>query len=395
LSRGYPITLTLDQLLAAARAETGIDIIDDDVVEPLRVMLASFNGESRLHEKGAAATGKKLIRLLSNRLRMMRDFRAHPEIDEQIIRPPLIIMGMGRTGSTKTQKLLAASGDFNWMPYWQSHNPCLFSGSRDESPQPRIDEAEEYARWFDAESPENKYGHAIETFEPDEESYALEQCFRTACFIGWCELPGYLAWLARQDPTLQFRFLRDLLKYLQWQGLHTQDKPWVLKCPLYFGLEPHLLSVFPDACLVMTHRHPRETIPSSCRLLETFHMPWTDAPISYSGFFEGSAAQMARHLDIRASHPEIHYLDLAFHDIMYAVPTVMKRIYAHYGMALSDASLARMVAWHERNPKNARGVHKYSLADFAFTEAMIDTAFADYIRLIDRVAAQQKSSDAA
>ena len=388
MSKGYPLALSLDQMLSKARELTGIAIIDDDVVEPLRVMLASLNGESELHQKGAVAMQKKMLRLLCNRLRLMRDFRAHPEINEQQLLPPVVICGMGRTGSTKLQKLLAASGDFNWLPYWQSHMPCLITGDRNESPQPRISDAEEYCRWFDEESPDTKYGHAIEAHEPDEESYMLELSLHTACFLGWSPIAGYLDWLAVQDATLQFWYLRDLLKYLQWQGLHTQDKPWVLKCPLYFSLEPELLRVFPDARLVMTHRHPKETMPSSCRLMETFHQPWTDAAISYSDYFEGSAAQINKHLEVRASRPDIRFLDIDFHRVMHEVPEVMRRVYANAGMELSDASLARIVDWHQRNPQNKKGVHRYSLADFNFTEAMIEHSFADYIALVDRVAAQ-------
>ena len=383
MQTGHRISLTLDELMVQARTMTGIDHLDADVIEPLGVILQSLNEDSRLHAQGAAAMQHKLLRLLANRLRMQRDIAANPAILEERIEAPLVVCGMARTGSTKLQRLLAASGDFNWLPFWQGHNPSLLSGRRDESPDARVAEAEDYCRWFDAASPENKYGHALEAHEPDEESYMLEQCFRTPCFLGWSEMPGYICWLGTQDMRAQFRYLRDLLKYLQWQGLHEPGKRWVLKCPLYFGMEPLLLEVFPDAALLMTHRHPKETIPSSCRLLETFHQPFSDAPIDYAGFLQGMAAQIGQHLGVRATGTDIPFLDIDFRDIVGNVEQVAERVYAHCGLELGNEARRRMLDWARRNPKDSRGVHRYALQDFGFNEAMIEDRFAGYLRLLD------------
>ncbi len=382
MSKGIPLSLSATQLLAKARAITGINIVDTDVIEPLDVMVKSLNDESRLHHKGALAMEQRLLRLLCNRLRMQRDFAAHPEIAEQTITAPIVICGMARTGSTKLQKLLSASGDFNWLPYWQAHNPSLISGSRDELPQQRIDEAEAYCKWFDEMSPESKYGHPTETHEPDEESYMLEQSLRTACFMGWSEIPGYLQWLFSNDISAQFRYLKQLLQYLQWQGLQSPDKRWVLKCPLYFGLEPLLMSVFPDVSLVMTHRHPRNTMPSSCRLIENFHQPFTEPVVNAPALIGGLAAQIDQHLQVRATHPDIRFLDVPFEQVVGDVPAVMRKIYDFCGAELRPESLQRVIDWNNANPMNKKGVHKYSLADYGFTEAMIEEAFADYIKFI-------------
>ncbi len=382
MSKGFQLALTADQLLAKAREITGIDIIDTDVVEPLTVMVNSINEESNLHAAGAVAMQQRLLRLLCNRLRMQRDFAAHPEIAEQVIRAPIVICGMSRTGSTKLQKLLANSGDFNWLPYWQSHNPALISGQRDESPQWRINDADAWVKWFDEASPETKYGHAQETHEPEEESYMLEQSLRTACFIGWSEIPGYLQWLFSHDISAQFRYLKQLLQYLQWQGLQSPDKRWVLKCPLYFGLELLLRAVFPDVSFVMTHRHPKHIMPSSVRLLECFHMPFTEPKVDAMALVGGLSAQLTGHLQVRASVPDIRFLDVRFEQVVGDVPAVMQKVYDYCGIALRPESLQRVVAWNDANPMNKKGVHKYSLADYGFSESMIEKMFADYIKLL-------------
>ena len=382
MSKGFQLSYTVDQFLAKAREITGIAIDDDDAVEPLTAMVKSLNEESNLHAAGARAMDARLLRLLCNRLRMQRDLAAHPEILDQPVRAPIVICGMARTGSTKLQKLLANSGDFNWLPYWQSHNPSLITGDRHESPQWRIDDADAWCKWFDDTSPETKYGHAQETHEPEEESYMLEQSLCTACFIGWSEIPGYLQWLYTHDIAAQFRYLKPLLQYLQWQGLQSAEKRWVLKCPLYFGMEPLLREVFPDVSFIMTHRHPTATMPSSVRLLECFHIPFTEPKVDAQALLGGLSMQIQQHLQVRAAHPDIRFLDVRFEDIIGNVPGVMRKVYDYCGMELRDASLQRTVAWNNANPMHKQGVHKYSLADYGFTEAMIEAAFAQYIELL-------------
>lgn len=81
-----------------------------------------------------------------------------------------------------------------------------------------------------------------------------------------------MQWLATQNPTITVEYLRDMLKYLQWQS--GENKPRVLKSPLWCGLESFILDVFPDAHLIMTHRSPQQTVPSLFRLLMPFTPPF-------------------------------------------------------------------------------------------------------------------------
>jgi hypothetical protein len=371
-----------EALLAEARTRTGIDIIDHDALLPLSKLVHSLNTDSQLHAEGAAGMQSRLLRILSNRLRMQRDYAAHPEIANEKIEAPTFICGMARTGSTKLQKLLAASGDFNWLPYWKVLNPSLITGDRNESPQPRIDDTEAFARWFDAASPETKAGHAFETHEPEEESFIFEHSLRSATFLGWAPLNSYLEWLFTQDLTAQFTYLRDTLKYLQWQGLAESGKRWVLKCPLYSGLEPLLLKVFPDARLVMTHRSPVVTMASSLRLLECFHKPFTNARPDPQYFIQGQAEGIQAHLRCRAALPPGTFLDVSFKTLTEDVAGVVARIYAFVGLPLSDASLRRMLEWNEANPQHKRGKHSYSLATYGLTEAQIETLFRPYLQFL-------------
>ncbi len=377
-----PTIAAPEALLRAAREHSGVDRLDKAAHEPLAVLVNSFNREGQLHAAGAAALQTRLVRILANRLRMQRDFAAHPAIAAEPIVAPIFICGMARTGSTKTQKLLAASGDFNWLPYWQVLNPSLISGERGESPQARIDDVEAFVRWFDVMSPDAQAGHAFRTHEPEEESFILEHSLTTPTFMGWAPIDGYLNWIFTQDMTRQFVHLRDTLKYLQWQGLASGTRRWVLKSPLYSGLEPLLLSVFPDATLVMTHRHPVETMPSGLRLLGCFYQPFSTAQPQAASYVAGQAGAIEAHMGIRASLPANRFLDIEFNALMRDSLAAIERVYQHAGLQFSAQARARIEASIASNPQHKFGRHEYSLQRFGLTDADIGRQFAGYIRFL-------------
>ena len=379
---GAPVA-PVETLMASARQRTGIDIVDQEAVVPLTMLVKTLNEESHLHPAGARGMQDKLVRILGNRLRMQRDFLAHPEIADERIEAPVFVCGMGRTGSTKMQKMLAASGDFNWLPYWQVTNPSLFTGDPSESTQPRIEETEAFVRWFDAASPETKFGHAFETFEPEEESFILEHSLRTPTFLGWAPLDGFLGWLTRQDMTAQFIHLRDTLKYLQWQGLTDRANRWVLKSPLYSGLETLLLRVFPDAKLVMTHRQPRSMIPSSMRLLECFYKPFTDSPPDPNSYISGLSAAIGVHLHNRAQLPKDTFCDIDFRELCSDAQASAARAYRFAGVGLTPRAQQRMLDWNAANPQHRRGKHDYDLARYGLSAEAIERPFAHYIRFLE------------
>ncbi len=378
----YPISLSMNELLAEARCLSGINIIDTEVREPLEALLHSLNTDSHLHKAGAVAMQGKLLRLLCNRLRMMRDFAAHPEIADQKINNPLFVLGMARSGTTKTHRVLSSTGDFNYMPYWQVQYPALFSGDPSESPQPRIDAADNYLHWLDQAAPESKTGHSFETFAAEEDSL----------FFAYSEVPSYMAWfmaLGSQGMIRNFEFLKDVLKYLQWQGLASPDKPWVLKAPTYYGFEPELLNVFSDAKLVMTHRTPLATVPSICKLLEYFHMPFDDARLDPIGL-QGNLAELLKlHLHNRTAHANISILDIPFEDVVQDTGAVIEEIYRFAGISFTDATQQKVQNWDNNNPIHSKGKFKYSLEEFGLTKDAIEDDMAGYIAFINALKAHR------
>jgi hypothetical protein len=202
-------------------------------------------------------------------------------------------------------------------------------------------------------------------------------------------LQSYLAWLPPAGMKSQFDTLLDTLKYLPWQGLADPEKRWILKSPLYSGLEHLLLETFPDACLLMTHRTPLETVGSGLRLLECFYKPFTHLKPDPMEYVEGLKLSTQAHLDWRERQPESRILDIPFSQLVASPELTTRAIYNYTGQLLGEGSLRRMLDWDKNSRQNRyNGKHSYSLEQFGLNAGGISAEFAEYIAFTEQLEAQ-------
>jgi len=71
------------------------------------VLLTALRDKARLNARGEAFLYPRIVGHLSQRLAVEDWYRRHPEIDDVPILPPLIGLGLPRTGSTALSMLLA------------------------------------------------------------------------------------------------------------------------------------------------------------------------------------------------------------------------------------------------------------------------------------------------
>lgn len=372
----------VDALMEAARRRTRIDLDDPQAREPLGVLVTSLDRDAHLSADGRVQMEARLVRILSNRLRMERDLRAHPEIAEQRVIAPVFVFGLPRSGTTKLQKLLSATGDFTALPLWMAHNPSLISGERGEIREPRIRDTDDYVQWIDRVSPKARLVHAFDTHEPEEVNPILEQGFRSVYLPAFVEVPGFIGWTIAQPPHLQLEYLRRVLQYLQWQFDVDPGKPWVLKNPTFLGMEPVIRQVFPDATLVVTHRHPTAIIPSSASLVVQFHKLYSDVDVARSAgpmMVEGQSAATLQHLANRTSSGGPEVVDVGYGELMRSSAGVVERVHRHLGKPFVPGTRSRIEAWEASHGQHRMGVHRYAAEDYGLTDAGIAARFGDYI----------------
>jgi Sulfotransferase family len=387
VTRPFRIAASAHELMARAREITGIDILDTSIDEGLTRLLHSFNTESQLNQRGAIYLEQHLLRVLCNRLRMLRDFKAHPKIAEQQIVAPLFIIGGPRTGSTKLHKMLAASGDFLYLPFWQAHCLSLRSGDRGEDPAARIQDANQYVRWMDQHAPRAQLNHGYSTFEPEEEMLICEHSLCTVFPALFGEIPSYMAWWATHDFREYIKFLKQGLQYLQWQFHDGDPRPWLLKCPVYFGVEHILAEGLPGARFVSTHRHPLSSVPSTINLVNGYREACSDTDWRRTlgvNYCEGLAMGTEQTIAVRDSHPQLNTLDISYAALTRSAEQVTENIYAHIGMELSGSARQNMRDWDKAHPAPKPGPEQYSLADFSLTDQEINHRFSRYIERFKR-----------
>lgn len=380
----YRIPSSCAQLIEKSHQITGVDhITDTEIVPNLELLIDSLNNEAELSLEGSKGMEKRLLRMLCNRLRMLRDFEAHPEIEEQPIVRPLFMTGSPRSGSTKLHKMLASSGDFQHLPFWRGHNIALISGDRNEDPASRIKDAEEYTRWFNQRSPEAKLTHHYEAHEVEEENLFWEFTPNNIYINCMANVPSFIEAIWRGEVEMELlRSTKKALQYIQWQFEAEHPRRWLLKCPFYFGLEPELATVFPDADFVTTHRHSSKVIPSCASLVHCYQKVYSDVArkeILGPASLETQAGLAQQFVESRERNPHLPTMDVRYSELINSAESVVEKIYKHIDMPLSESARSMMQNWEKHNQQHKHGAHKYTLEEFSLSKQMIEESCREYL----------------
>ena len=92
--------LDVDAMLARASATTGLsDFGGPEFREGFGRLIAMYNGPAALTERGCRSTYRRLMKLLTNRLRVSAALAANPEVRNRRILRPLYVVSLPRTGN--------------------------------------------------------------------------------------------------------------------------------------------------------------------------------------------------------------------------------------------------------------------------------------------------------
>src|SRR5689334_1344571 len=98
------VALDGDELLALARATTGLSDVGEDEwpgwTETYERMARSIDEESQLHLLGRVTTRGEVLRVLQTWLELQACWQAEPEITRVSVDAPLFVVGPPRTGTT-------------------------------------------------------------------------------------------------------------------------------------------------------------------------------------------------------------------------------------------------------------------------------------------------------
>jgi hypothetical protein len=353
------------------------DFGQDDFEAPLRVQLQAMRDEANLSEAGMQAQLEDMLALICVSLRCQAHFKAHPEIEAQEVVAPVVIVGLQRTGTSKLFRNIAADPQWNVLYTWLGLDPVPPEGWQPGTLDPRLAQAEAWCegrRWM-------AKAHGFYPTAPEMEALLMKRTFMLN--IPALLIPSHQAWLERADFTEAYRFLRRQLQFLQWQTGAPAGRRWILKSPPHLLTLKALTSVFPDATLVMTHRHPRSSVGSMFKLVEIAQQEYAvtvDRDQIRRVWLRNLSLAISRFMEFRAQADRDVIIDVSFRDFVGDPLPTMKRIYDFAGVRFTQQTDSAARAWERDNPRHSEGKFEYDLADFGATEADIDSAFEPYLR---------------
>lgn len=254
---------------------------------------------------------------------------------------------------------------------------------RSESPEPRIRETDEFVEYINRTSPKLRFTHGLATNEPEEENWLNNHSF-TMPYLGFLEMVAYPQWLASKGDFTEFqmKFLRDALKYLQWQGYGSEEKPWVLKTILYSEHEATIQNVFPGVKFVMPHRSPKESVASLCSLLKAYSIPISgEEDVEFAPFVTGIAALVNAQLQLRQTRADIQWLDMHYLELVAEPEKAIEKVFAFCGLPFAAASRSRIREWNSKN-RHVKVGYQYTLAEAGVSEEQVRQAFSAYLEFV-------------
>jgi hypothetical protein len=374
-----------DAVVADARAVDGLsDFGDDNYRQPLEKLLWSLEHEAKLNDIGQAVLRQRVVDILSTRLRVQAYLKRYPDILEQQIVEPLVIVGLPRTGTTMLHRTIAADHRM-YAPLWyEVRFPCPaldwdFTAAGDR----RITEAKAEVKAMVDANPELLAIHPMDAMGPDEDIMLLEQSFYSFNMQAFANIPGFDSWIEARDHTPGYQYFRLLLQFLQWQKKRSGQpgERWVLKAPHHLHYMDLVFKVFPDAKVVQSHRDPVETIPSLASLIAGVWVIYSDQadPVEVGRQWARKFARgMAHSMAVREQLGEARFLDLWFRDTVSQPLEEIRKIYDFLGMELTPEATAEMSRWQDFNRRELRPPHQYTLDQFGFSEEGLQQQFRVY-----------------
>jgi hypothetical protein len=370
---------TVEDLEASATRLTSLtDFGGGDYREGLGVLLDSYARDEQLTELGRRVKRSELRGALVARLVSEAGFAAQ-QYDDSVVRRPIFVTGIPRTGTTAMHRLLAADPNHQGLEQWLCEFPQPRPPRETWADNPVFQQIQAgFAKFYEAK-PDFAGVHYINADTVEECWQLLRQSAMSISYETLGHLPTYSAWLAAQDWTPAYARHRRNLAMI---GSNEPEKRWVLKNPSHLFALDALLAVYPDAIVVQTHREITTTLASSCSLSAL-------ATEGYSTKFVGDTIgrdqleMLGRGADLfmaaRDRHDAAHFYDVAFEDLARDPVGTVEAVYRQFDLPWDDTVRDAVAAEDVAGRSGHRAPsHRYSLGDFGLTADEVTERFAAY-----------------
>jgi sulfotransferase family protein len=351
----------------------------DPHIDALACLLSSLNNSGNLHPFGRFYVKTLFNELLVNRAQLSALWKRNPEILNEKISRPLIILGLPRSGTSFIFNLLAQDPNHRFLRNWEttvSQSPPEGYCTYQHDPRRRKGRFLMYFQNFLA--PHLKDIHEFYLDGPEECTPLLMQGFATQAFSGMFNVPAYSAWLDTASHTETYQHHKRILQTLQWK---YPGQRWLLKSPDHLAAVDSIMEVYPDACLVHLHREPVQSISSWASLNAAFrgiYMHSIDSEELGFQALDRLSKDMDSYLIQRHHHNPDQFLDVYYHSLISDPLGVVQKIYQHFDLEFAPDTKQIMSVFLDVAGKKS-GPHRYTTEQFGLSPDVIRTRFKNYI----------------
>jgi hypothetical protein len=375
----------VDDLVTRACDRAGLDDFGGDSwCEGLGLLVDTVESAPGVNAGGRDYVYGQFVDSLWNRLRIVDYIKHHPEVAEERVERPLVVLGLPRTGTSLASYLLDQDPQRRSLLTWEAEDSVppsspdtLRTDSRCLKKKAELDVLADglkaanipMVHWDEAEG-------------PTECVFVQGQDFKSYLWEAFMPTSAYADWLLDADMASAYAYERSVLQMLQSRAPGT----WSLKMPSHAVHIEALLATFPDVRIVWAHRDPFKSTASFLRL-NYLSRAVLGADVEVDEIVPNVLRQLQAHIDrplqARRRIGDDRFFDLHYAELVRDPVTVMRSLYDWAGDELTPSTERAMFDWLQRNPQDRFGVQPYSLDESGVTRADLEPVFAEYLSTFD------------
>jgi len=372
------IPIDAERVMKMAERTTGLSDWGEGGFKQRLQATADGLNEANLNTTGLFGARYVLNWHLGNKLRIIDFAKRHPELDDIDIERPVVITGFFRTGTTFLHNVLAADPNNRVARAWELSYPLGRLGDPLGDVAWRRAQAKFTFGFNQAAIPDQGVAHHVTPDSYEEDFFLLENDMAVLTF--WIGFAAYeyahdmLGW----DMTEPYEFHKLQLKILNAQ---KSAKRWVLKCPWHIWNMDALMTVYPDAQIIFTHRDIAKALASHCSLSAKMASKLKrslDVKELGSFWLEYARIGLDRAMKSREKIPESQLYDVRLKDMMASPMTVLRDIYSHFDLEFTEETAGLLEARIAEKPTSQEGEHEYSIDEFGLTNEQVRETLKTY-----------------
>jgi hypothetical protein len=360
------VSLDAGDLLAAASAGSGLDDFGDDWFrEPLERLTTSIDEEAHLHLPGRIRARTELQTVLGNRLALVDLWKREPSVLDVEVAPPIVVTGLGRSGTTLLHELLACDPANRPPLLWELLHTVPPPTRAADVDDERARVTDDAITMMDEMVPAFTGMHESRGHWPTECIFAFMHQFSSDEFVGLYDVPSYTIWRSGLDHAPIYDWHRRMLQTLQWKA---PTERWLLKAPSHLSSLAQVFATYPDARVVVTHRDPLRVVGSLADMMATLRWMHSDR-VDHVSLIEFLAMGLELQMDSVTAQrdagdlPGERIADVLYTDLVADPIGCMARLYEQWELPWTDDVRSRLDAYVTERHAGRGTPHDYRWED--------------------------------